>query len=286
MKIRFFADWCQSDECRRQFILMYGEIAGDLITTGSDFTHVIILNCAMPNIPSNIPKKNVIGFAYEPLHFLNLTPQFIEYAKRNISRYFIGKVGDLPPPFEEGYGYLWHKTLTHVPLPKTNTSPISLMVSQKKMLGGHRYRYLLANQILKRDLPIDIWGRGVPLLKQIFGDKPQLKRLFAEEETALYDGYKFSIAIENSEAPAYVSEKFTNCLVTGTIPIYMGCPNVENFFGKDCCIFLKGDLDADIALLEDICKSPEKYMRPVNTDILRESPKVNLYQAIVTGIYG
>ena len=74
--------------------------------------------------------------------------------------------------------------------------------------------------------------------------------------------------------------------MTGTIPIYMGCPNIENFFGKDCCIFLKGGLDADIALLEDICKSPEKYMRPVNTDILRESPKVNLYQAITAGIYG
>ncbi len=238
----------------------------------------------MPNISSHIPKKNVIGFAHEPLYFLNLTPQFIDYAKKYISRYFINNANGLPPPFEEGYGYLYHLTLKHVPMPKTNSSHISLMVSQKRILGGHKYRYLLANQILKRDLPIDIWGRGVPLLKQIFGDKYQLKRPFTDD-LDLYNGYKFSIAIENSQAPAYISEKFTNCLITGTVPIYLGCPNIENFFGKECCIFLKGELDADIALLEDICKSPEKYMRTVNTHILRESPTVNLYQAIKTGIY-
>ena len=55
-------------------------------TTEEDYTHAIILNTAMPAL--KIPKENVIGLAFEPLRFLNLTQSFIDYATKYIGKYF------------------------------------------------------------------------------------------------------------------------------------------------------------------------------------------------------
>lgn len=38
----------------------YGEDKKLCITNGDDYTHIIIINTAMPNIPSHIPKQNVV----------------------------------------------------------------------------------------------------------------------------------------------------------------------------------------------------------------------------------
>lgn len=41
---------------------------------------------------------------------------------------------------------------------------------------------------------------------------------------------KFSIIIENSQEKNYFSEKLIDCLLTKTVPIYWGCPNIEKYF--------------------------------------------------------
>jgi hypothetical protein len=49
--------------------------------------------------------------------------------------------------------------------------------------------------------------------------------------------YKFSIAFENARAKDYVTEKFFDPLIMGSIPIYLGAPNVEEFApGEHCYI--------------------------------------------------
>jgi hypothetical protein len=45
--------------------------------------------------------------------------------------------------------------------------------------------------------------------------------------------YMFSIAIENSKFDYYFSEKLIDCFMTGTIPIYWGCPAISDFFNID-----------------------------------------------------
>jgi len=47
---------------------------------------------------------------------------------------------------------------------------------------------------------------------------------------------KFSIIIENSQEINYFSEKLIDCLLTKTIPIYWGCPNICDYF--DCNGFI------------------------------------------------
>ena len=59
--------------------------------------------------------------------------------------------------------------------------------------------------------------------------------------TTKWDGlkeYKYSIAIENSCKENYFSEKFTDCILSWTVPIYYGCPNIDKYFSKDCYYWL------------------------------------------------
>lgn len=48
------------------------------------------------------------------------------------------------------------------------------------------------------------------------------------------DTYRYSICVENSRIQNYFSEKFTDCILSWTIPIYDGCPNIHEFFPPDC----------------------------------------------------
>ena len=40
----------------------------------------------------------------------------------------------------------------------------------------------------------------------------------------------YSVAVESSNEPNYFTEKLIDCLITKTIPIYWGCPNISEYF--------------------------------------------------------
>ena len=63
----------------------------------------------------------------------------------------------------------------------------------------------------------------------------------------LYD-YKYSIALENCKKDNYITEKFTDCILCGTIPIYYGADNVGEYFPKDC--FYTIDLKSPSCLVD------------------------------------
>src|SRR5262249_35255071 len=49
--------------------------------------------------------------------------------------------------------------------------------------------------------------------------------------------YKFTLSFENACARDYVTEKFFDPLVAGSVPVYLGAPNVEDFApGHHCFI--------------------------------------------------
>jgi hypothetical protein len=61
--------------------------------------------------------------------------------------------------------------------------------------------------------------------------------------------YMFSIVIENSKLDYYFTEKIIDCFITGTIPIYWGCPSIGDFFDLNGVITFN-----TIEELEDILK--------------------------------
>lgn len=68
--------------------------------------------------------------------------------------------------------------------------------------------------------------------------------------------YMFSIVIENSKFDYYFTEKIMDCFTTGTIPIYWGCPSIEDFFDIDGILTFE-TLDELEKILSEI--TPEFY---------------------------
>ena len=263
IKIRFFSSFGPQEGCIEAYTRV-SELKKDPLfnkaycfVTNNDYTHAIILNTAMPP-DLNIPKENVVGIAFEPIQFLSLSQKFIEYAKKHIGTYFIGEKSDsLPELFKENYGYMWHMTpLTSTPVKK---NIISIMVSDKTVSEGHRYRHILCSKILKSDLPIDIYGRGCKFYS--FLNDNRVKGNFNGEEP--YLSYVYHIAIENFKTPHYFSEKITNTLLCGTVPVYLGCKNIDSYFPTQV-IHLTGDVVKDMELLTASCSKPENYKKQRN----------------------
>jgi len=60
--------------------------------------------------------------------------------------------------------------------------------------------------------------------------------------------YKFTVAFENAVAKDYVTEKFYDPLIAGSIPIYLGAPNIEDFAPGDKCFINAADWDSPESL--------------------------------------
>jgi hypothetical protein len=274
-RVRIFSDFCSSTICKEameriseiQNMINYGNNLEIYITDQDDYTHVIIMNKSMPIIKPGIPKKNVIGLAFEPPVYLRMTPKFVEYAKKNISKYFIGEKMGLPEPFIEHYSYMWHITpLKHIPI---KNKLMSIMISEKighNCLSGNNYRHMLVKEILKTNLPIDIYGRGCIYYKNT--NDSRLKGTFDDLEP--YENYDFHICIENCETNDYVSEKITNALLCSTTPLYLGCKNINKYF-PDKTIILSGNLSRDLALMLSILNNPGLYKKIIDPETIKNT---------------
>ena len=271
-RIRIFSGFCPSENCKAVYerlcqvesMANYGPDKDIYITNDDDYSHVIILNTAMPQLKPGVPKENVIGFAFEPPQFLNVTEAFIQYAQAHIGKYFIGDATGLPEPFIERYSHMWHNPFSQgeggeVSIAKQRI--MSIMVSEKTREAGHSYRHKLVNAILETNLPIDVYGRGCRYYNYL-GDA-RVKGEFQEAEP--YLPYMYHVAIENFETNAYFSEKIVNALLAQTVPIYMGCRNIDERF-PGMVIRLSGDLKRDMHLLSTICADPETYTKAIDIE--------------------
>jgi hypothetical protein len=253
IRIRIFSSFGDSTKCKDIYerlyeapsLSNYGLDKEIYITNDDDYTHVLILNTAMPEIPSHIPKQNVIGLAFEPYVYLGLTEEFVQYAIKYIGKYFIGDTMGLPEPFIEGFSYMWHNPpLKQLPV---KTRMMSMMISEKASQSGHIYRHELVQKILQTNLPIDIYGRGCKFYKHL--NDPRIRGEFIEGEP--YNDYQYHICIENCQSNHYFSEKIMNPLLANTIPIYMGCRNIDSYF-PDMVIKLSGNIEEDISILRQL----------------------------------
>jgi hypothetical protein len=95
------------------------------------------------------------------------------------------------------------------------TKLLSIIASTKRQTIGHNLRHEVIDNLKKLNIPIDLYGFGYNQIEN--------------KVDALKD-YHYSIVIENSKTDYYFTEKLIDSFVTGTIPIYWGCPSIGNFF--------------------------------------------------------
>ena len=102
---------------------------------------------------------------------------------------------------------------------------ISFISSNKNFTIGHKKRLEWVNMIKDQ---VDLYGRGF--------------REIESKEDALCD-YMFSVSIENGFYSSYFTEKILDCFATGTIPVYMGSPDIGRYFNSDGIIQLTDEFD-------------------------------------------
>jgi len=162
------------------------------------------------------PSKNKIAWLIEPIC---IAPNHYNYIENNLSKFdyiltheksFL----DLSPNMKfVPFGCCWiAKEDQNI---YTKTKNISIISSNKSYTDGHKLRHEV---IQKFNSEINVFGRGYsPVEFKIQGLKD----------------YRYSIVIENCKRDYWFSEKLIDCFMTGTIPIYWGCPSIGDFFDTD-----------------------------------------------------
>lgn len=116
--------------------------------------------------------------------------------------------------------------LLRAPSLKTASAPVAAFVSNRFDLS-RRFKYL---KELMQCLPVDSYGLALQNKKL-----PEDKRRETKLETVA--AYKFTLAFENSISHDYVTEKFFDPLIVGSVPVYLGAPNINEFApGEHCYI--------------------------------------------------
>ena len=104
---------------------------------------------------------------------------------------------------------------------------VSMIASNKTMCQEHVYRQ---EMIRKYSGQCDHFGRGFKELANVLDGLKE---------------YCFSFVFENATYSNMFTEKITNCFMSGTIPIYYGMCNIDEFFNPDGIIILNDDFDVN-----------------------------------------
>jgi len=109
----------------------------------------------------------------------------------------------------------------------------SMVTSNKTATSGHKFRHVITNYITQHNVPVDIYGGNYLQLPhantKAYSHDHTPRHITNGKINALKD-YMFSITIENSKEDYMFTEKLIDCFLTGTVPIYYGCPSICKFF--------------------------------------------------------
>jgi hypothetical protein len=131
------------------------------------------------------------------------------------------------------FGDTWVKNWQTLDRRKSKTC--SLIASSKRSQTGHVLRHDIADWVRETGQDVDLMGGGyAPFEEKSDGLAP----------------YRYSLVIENVRERNYFTEKLMDALLCQTVPIYWGCPNIEDFIDTSGMI---------------ICETADDIRRAVNT---------------------
>ncbi len=122
---------------------------------------------------------------------------------------------------------------------QSKSGNMAMFISSPFNLSG-RIDYL---RDLMQYFPIDSYGRQMnnSRLPRDFGP-PSKKNMLSH--------YKFTVSFENSIGPDYVTEKFYEPLIMGSVPVYLGAPNVDDYAPGEHCFINVRDYESPKILSE------------------------------------
>jgi hypothetical protein len=101
------------------------------------------------------------------------------------------------------------------------------------------------------------------------------------EKDKLFLDYQFSLVIENSRQANYFSEKLIDCLITKTLPIYWGCPNISNWFDTRGWIILESESIAELRMKTRVMPNYNDYQESIEANYQRAKADFTSHQATI-----
>lgn len=145
------------------------------------------------------------------------------------------------------------------------------------ILSGKFYRELYKERLdvvkyFSANSGFDLYG--IKWDKPIAGAEEEMRpfvnqcyRGAVDDKLATLAGYKFTFALENTVCPGYVTEKIFDAMFAGTVPVYLGAPDITDFVPKECFVDMRdfknyGDLEKYLDGMAE--EEYEKYIQGIN----------------------
>jgi len=111
------------------------------------------------------------------------------------------------------------------------------------------------------DKGFDLFGMGwqKPMPGETASLRGAINRCYkgpVDDKIATVRNYKFAFAFENTSAPGYVTEKIFDVMVAGSVPIYLGAPDIASFVPAEAFINMRNyaslaDLERDLLQMDE-----------------------------------
>lgn len=280
-KIKFSAGWDTSEQVTKRLLSQFKTPDIDLSEIEfvyDDSYDVIVFN----NYITEQPKKGsrACVFFHEPSWSGSHQKDYKNYENFTVfghykELYNANTIVEIPShlfyggrgPWCEGWDFWSYDNISNSKFEKTKG--MSSVVSNLGINGDNYPQGCLykerCNLITKLsdDLPfIDFYGWGQ--------NDTNLKGSVHQKKDGIVD-YKFSICLENTNEKNYISEKFYDCILTNTIPIYFGCKNVKDIWPENGYINIEdiNDIPSIVSQLKNINDNLDFYYDSMLPELLK-----------------
>jgi len=220
---------------------IWGEYSDVELTYRNDYDVLIIFNKYEPSLIK--PNSVVFGFIQEP--------SWSGFYDKNLPKYCDKVFYHKPEIFEDKnvvfhpsvmLHHLWNKypkgeiqwkenTTRNVVNSKIEkTKKLSIIVSNRECETQYIQRQNLVKKLLESDVDFDMYGLGWNIVDDRY------KGYLLNKSDGLMN-YKYSICLENCRENGYISEKFIDAILSDTIPLYYGAPDVDRYY-SNCSEYL------------------------------------------------
>jgi hypothetical protein len=200
-----------------------------------DLFHEKQIELYVDQIPNTPIPEGVVRFVFllEPPEIVNHSHHALHGLQHNTYNYLLTHNQELINASDRAllfeFGTTWIRDYVFT----DKEYSISALVGGKLMANGHYLRQEVLthrhNIVTPRNFYIS--SHYPPKV-----DVSELK-ILGNDKTPLFDS-QFHICIENTKRLNWFTEKLIDCLVTKTIPIYWGCPNIGDWFDLDGIIIV------------------------------------------------
>lgn len=222
--------------------------------SGGDWDFWIVFGNALPKEYANVAPCNTLFIAGEPpqkkIYPYRFYQQFAHIIDTHMGSKHQGLLIDAMGlcwmvglswsdlSYKFGYDYL--KQLTY----PEKKNKISVICSSTAKTKGQKLRL-----------------RFLHAVKERMGDKiVHCGKGFKSIEDKM-DGilpYRFNLVLENSQSPNYWTEKLTDAYLGWSFPLYLGCPNLSEYFDPaSFCPLDIHDIDESVRIMESLLSAPQ-----------------------------